>query len=128
MKKAICFVDDDEDELSRFRENMDSRYIIGAGADLDAALNQLESNRVEKPDLFLLDLYYGPTVEVTLRNRIQEADKKLTAMEDEIRALLLEAKQSPEVTCSPKTVPKSDMSLAHKKGRQGNGQADVYGV
>jgi len=59
MKKAVCFVDDDADELHRFSEFMKDHYIVGAGPTLDKALAELEEQRVKKPDLFLLDLYYG---------------------------------------------------------------------
>jgi len=38
---------------------MKDHYIVGAGPTLDKALAELEEQRVKKPDLFLLDLYYG---------------------------------------------------------------------
>jgi|SRR5450631_1034977 CheY-like chemotaxis protein len=94
--KSICFVDDDKDEVRRFRETMSQRYIVGAGATLDEALDDIQNRRVGKPDLFLLDLYYGPHTEEAMRAKIAAADEKLSRMEAEVRALLTEAKQSPD--------------------------------
>jgi CheY-like chemotaxis protein len=96
MNKAICFVDDDEDEVRRFRESMQGRYVVGAATTLDKALSDLVERRASKPDLFLLDLYYGPETSQEMRGKIAAADEKLTGLETEMRALLLEAKQSPE--------------------------------
>lgn len=57
MKNSICFVDDDQDEIRRFRDSMGERYTLGAGVTLDQAIEELRQNRVPKPDLILLDLY-----------------------------------------------------------------------
>ena len=55
-KKVICYVDDEKDEIRRFRKNMESYYIVAAGVSLNEAVAQLGGRR---PDLFLLDLYHG---------------------------------------------------------------------
>jgi PleD family two-component response regulator len=60
MKKSILFVDDDSREVVRFREVMGTRFGIGAGITLEDALAELRNRGVTKPDLVLLDLYYGP--------------------------------------------------------------------
>jgi hypothetical protein len=96
MKKAVCFVDDDADELHRFREFMKDHYIVGAGPTLDKALAELGDQRVRKPDLFLLDLYYGPHSNKAKRGQIAELDGQLSALEAKMRALLTEAGQSPQ--------------------------------
>ncbi|HTD25140.1 MAG TPA: hypothetical protein VK738_21000 [Terriglobales bacterium] len=96
MKKSICFVDDDPDEIERFRKYMGERYIIGAATMLEDALDQLQKQHVRKPDLFLLDLYYGPHTEEKKRAAIAAADDELSAMEAHLRALLLDAGQSPK--------------------------------
>jgi hypothetical protein len=60
MKKSICYIDDDEAEIKRFRENLGDRYILGTGTTFEAAIKALQEEQVSKPDLFLLDLYFGP--------------------------------------------------------------------
>jgi CheY-like chemotaxis protein len=94
--KSICFVDDDRDELRRFRESLEGLFIIGTGVSLDAALDELRKRRVRKPDLFLLDLYYGPAMSDEIRGAIAVADQEILTRENEIRALLLRAGQSPD--------------------------------
>jgi hypothetical protein len=94
VKKAVCFVDDDPDEIDRFRKSMKDRYIVGAGVTLEEALAELKQQGIKKPRLFLLDLYYGPQADQRLRAKIAEKDEKLTQAENEVRALLLEAKIS----------------------------------
>ncbi len=57
-KKAVCFVDDEPDEIRRFREYLAGRFMIGAGSSPDQALQDLRHQGRKKPDLFLLDLYF----------------------------------------------------------------------
>ena len=61
-RHSLCFVDDDLAELRRFRENLKSEFVIGVGRTLDDALADLKRNGRERPDLFVLDLYFpdGP--------------------------------------------------------------------
>ncbi len=96
MKKAVCFVDDDADELDRFRVSMQNDYIVGAGPTLDKAMDELRAQRVKKPDLCLLDLYYGPHTNEAKRAEIGALDGQLSALEAKMRALLVEAGQSPQ--------------------------------
>jgi hypothetical protein len=96
MKKAVCFVDDDADELRRFRVSMQDHYILGAGPTLDKATDELQAQRVKVPDLFLLDLYYGPHTNEAKRAEIAALDGQLSALEAKMRALLVEARQSPQ--------------------------------
>ncbi|SRR6266478_1769407 len=96
MKKSICFVDDDQDEIRRFRNSMGERYILGAGVTLDQAIKELRENRVPEPDLVLLDLYYGKLTDDETRTELMAADEALSKMEIKVRALLLKAGQSPE--------------------------------
>ena len=37
-KRTVCYVDDDEVEIDRFRRNLGKYYVIGAGTSLDADL------------------------------------------------------------------------------------------
>ena len=98
MKKSVCYVDDDSDELKRFRSTFQDRYILGIGTTLDDALNDLGKN---KPDLFLLDLYFGPTPSDDERRIMLEADAKLTKQENEVRQFLASFRQEPGVNRSP---------------------------
>ena len=94
MMKSICYVDDDREEVQRFREVLRERYIVGAGATLDEALEELRQQRVRKPDIFVLDLYYGPEMQDAVRQQIAEIDDQIQALEQQIRALLTQAQQS----------------------------------
>jgi hypothetical protein len=96
MKKSVCYVDDDQDEIRRFRKFMGDRYIVGAGVTLDDALQELEESRVRKPDLFLLDLYYGPETLPQKRDEIAAADERLSKDEDDFRRLMVASGQSPD--------------------------------
>jgi predicted nucleotide-binding protein len=93
MKKSVCYVDDDRDELRRFRNTFQDRYILGTGTTLKEALDDLGNN---KPDLFLLDLYFGPIPTADQRRKMLKADAKLTKHEQEVRLLLAKFKQTPE--------------------------------
>lgn len=57
-KHTVCFVDDDPDEIRRFRDNLDCEFVIGAGTSIDEALKELRKKGRKKPDLFILDLYF----------------------------------------------------------------------
>jgi hypothetical protein len=96
MKKSVCYVDDDSDELTRFRNTFQDRYILGIGTTLDEALDDLRDKHISKPDLFLLDLYFGPTPKPDERRKMLEADAKLTKQADEVRQLLAGFKQEPK--------------------------------
>ncbi len=89
MKKRICFVDDDPLEIVRFRSALKSDYDIGAGVTLDDALGDLKARfGSRKPDLFLLDMYFGPTMKEPTRSAIAKADVEVTEAEERIRKLL----------------------------------------
>ncbi|HUU59180.1 MAG TPA: hypothetical protein VMZ50_06535 [Phycisphaerae bacterium] len=57
-KPAVCFVDDDPAELARFADNLADRFVIGAGTSVDEALADLRAKGRQRPDLFVLDLYF----------------------------------------------------------------------
>jgi hypothetical protein len=96
MKKSVCYVDDDTDELRRFQNTFQDRYILGTGTTLSDALDDLKNKRISKPDLFLLDLYFGPILDDEQRRKMREADAKLTKEEDKVRQLLASFGQKPE--------------------------------
>jgi CheY-like chemotaxis protein len=96
MKKSVCYVDDDEEEIKRFRDNLASRYILGTGTTLTAALDDLRAQGISKPDLILLDLYFGPHPDPIKRREMLEADAELAQMESRVRKLLSSSGQTPE--------------------------------
>ena len=58
-KRSLCFVDDDPDELARFKQAMSAEYLVGVGTDPTRALDDL--HRVQggkRVDLWVLDMYY----------------------------------------------------------------------
>ncbi len=57
-KPSICFIDDSDSELRRFRNNLGSWFEIGVGRTLDDALTDLQKKGPERPDLFVLDMYF----------------------------------------------------------------------
>ena len=63
---------------------------------MDQAIQELRQNRVAKPDLILLDLYYGKLTDDETRTELMAADVELSKMETRVRALLLKAGQTPE--------------------------------
>lgn len=56
--RRLCVVDDDPEEIRRFRESMSTWFIIGGGTSLDLAREDLRSQGHSSPDLYVLDLYY----------------------------------------------------------------------
>jgi hypothetical protein len=62
-KHVICFIDDDPQELQRFRANLNDHFEVAIGTSVSGATEDLKKQGFDKPDLFLLDLYYpeGPT-------------------------------------------------------------------
>jgi hypothetical protein len=96
MTKSILYVDDDEAEIKRFRKNLGDRYIIGAGTTLEAAIRDLKDKRITKPDLVLLDLYFGPNPKPAKRAEMLAADQELAEMERKVRTLLLACGLKPE--------------------------------
>jgi len=95
-KKSILYVDDDQAEIKRFRKNLGDRYIIGTGTTLQTAIRDLKDQRVTKPDLVLLDLYFGPEPKPAKRAEMLAADTELAELERKVRKLLLECGLKPE--------------------------------
>ncbi|MDP6636994.1 MAG: hypothetical protein QGG42_19000 [Phycisphaerae bacterium] len=54
----LCFVDDDPQELERFKKALEGRFHIGVGTSLNTALDDLHKSTPGKPDLFVLDMYF----------------------------------------------------------------------
>ena len=56
--ESICFVDDDPDEVRRFRRLLGGRFVVAAGTSLPEAVADLRAQGRERPDAFALDLYF----------------------------------------------------------------------
>jgi PleD family two-component response regulator len=84
-KKAICLIDDDPDEIKRFRTSLAPRFIVGARASIASALEDLRAREHERPDLFLLDMYYPESQpDISDRQmRLNKARAKLLCAEAE---------------------------------------------
>src|SRR5215471_16643193 len=85
----------DEEEIRRFQMCMNDRYIVGAGTTVREALTMLSSQAVRKPDIFLLDLYYGPETDPSQRAEIAQAHEELLKSQARFRSLLNQVHQSP---------------------------------
>jgi hypothetical protein len=71
---ALCFIDDDPDERSRFKKYLQKYYFIGVGNTFQQAEHDLQKTHDGKVDLFVLDMYF-PTKENTYADR-KELHKK----------------------------------------------------
>jgi hypothetical protein len=66
----LCFIDDEDTELQLGRANLSEYFHIGVGTTITKALSDLGRR---KPDLFLLDMYYGPQTSQEQRESIAKA-------------------------------------------------------
>lgn len=96
-KKAVCFIDDQEDELTRFREQMGERFTIGAGTSIENALEELKAHGASKPDLFLVDLYgsEGPSDVDNPIELLSRARAELLVAETNFYQVLAQLRQTP---------------------------------
>ncbi|MGA2625171.1 MAG: hypothetical protein ABSF91_15045 [Bacteroidota bacterium] len=94
--KSICFVDDDPEEIRRFRENLKARYCIGAGTSVSQALEDLKKNGGRRPKLFLFDLYYptGPLNTKTELEELAHARQEFLKAETKFKEVLCKLRQS----------------------------------
>lgn len=95
-KRSICFVDDDPTELRRFRECLKSDFVIGAGKTLRDAVADLNGRGCEKPDLFVLDMYFSRGPETTEQERVElhQAWGRYRMAQDEFLSVLARLRQS----------------------------------
>jgi CheY-like chemotaxis protein len=73
IKRRLCFIDDEQDELSRAARTLFQDFDIGTGSDLDSAVGGMRG----RPHLFLLDMYYGPKTTTADRLRVGRAWQEL---------------------------------------------------
>ena len=95
-RHSLCFVDDDPAELRRFRENLEPEFVIGTGQTLDDAVADLRKNGRERPDLFVLDLYFpdGPLNTEAELSELRTAWNRLGIAQAEFLSVLTKLRQS----------------------------------
>jgi CheY-like chemotaxis protein len=98
MSEAVCFVDDDPEEVRRFRRLLARRFLVGAGTSLPAALEDLRAQGRERPDVFALDLYFpdGEPNTENERSELARAWGRFLEAKAELAAVLERLRQSPE--------------------------------
>jgi len=94
--KSVCFVDDDPEEIRRFRENLNSVFTIGAGTSIPDALEDLQKNGLDKPDLFLLDMYFpsGPLSTQEELHELELARADFLTAQSKFLSVLVRVRQS----------------------------------
>src|ERR1700730_6394495 len=94
-KYSVCFVDDDPDELSRFKKYFSDSYFVGVGTNFARALNELRRTHAGKPDLFVLDMYFPNRVNTRAeRDALNETWEKLCGANNELSAVLAKMEQT----------------------------------
>jgi DNA-binding NarL/FixJ family response regulator len=95
-RHAICFVDDDPEEVRRFRANLEQYFAIGAGSSLREAVADLPGGR--KPDLFVLDLYFpeGALNTQEQLERLHSARRQFLAAQARFNSVLAALGQRPQ--------------------------------
>ncbi|HUL79534.1 MAG TPA: response regulator [Vicinamibacteria bacterium] len=95
---AVCFVDDDPEEVRRFRDLLGGRLLVGAGTSLSGALEDLRGQGREQPDAFVLDLYFPESGTGTVEDRAEltRAWDRFLEAQAEIRKVLERLGQSRE--------------------------------
>jgi|GEM_PF-5331340 len=95
---AVCFVDDDPEELTRFKTVFKDRFEIGVGHSPREARLDLQHQGKGAPDLFLLDMYIpdGPLPTQEQLESLHKAREKLLKANADFRAVLAKMGQSSE--------------------------------
>jgi CheY-like chemotaxis protein len=94
---AVCFVDDDPEEVRRFRRFLAGRLLVGAGTSLAEALEDLRRQGRQDPDLFVFDLYFpegGPNTREEQQEVAEEWSRFLEA-KARLLSVLERLRQSP---------------------------------
>jgi CheY-like chemotaxis protein len=94
----VCFVDDDPEEIRRFRRYLEGRFLVGAGTSLPEALEDLRKQGRDAPDVFALDLYFprGEPNTPEERAELGRAWSRFLEARAELLGVLGRLRQSPE--------------------------------
>ncbi len=96
--ETLCFVDDDPEEVRRFRHLLGSRFHVAGGTTLEAALADLSARGLGSPDVFVLDLYFAegsPSTEAE-RGELAEAWARFLEAKAQLGRVLRRLRQTPE--------------------------------
>jgi hypothetical protein len=104
MSRKLCFVDDDRNELERFKQAIASdELLVGTGTTVGEALNNLKGQGKRRllgllppsrPDLFVLDMYYGGSSSDVQLAKLDKAWDEFRAAEAVFKKTLAELGQS----------------------------------
>lgn len=70
-RHSVCFVDDDHDELDRFKAALGNRFFVGVGTSLDEAIGDLPTECAGRVELFVLDMYFPTAGENSDEQRLK---------------------------------------------------------
>jgi CheY-like chemotaxis protein len=90
VRRRLCFIDDEQSELSRVDRALSQDFDVGAGPNLDSAVRRLRG----RPQLFVLDMYYGPETKNDDRTRVSDAWRELIDAQRKFYELLRSLGQS----------------------------------
>jgi hypothetical protein len=94
-KYALCFVDDDSDELARFKKFLGKYYFVGVGNTISRAMRDLKKTYKGKVDLFVLDMYFPTKVNSDEeRELLDQTWEKFCAAENELKTVLAKLEQT----------------------------------
>jgi DNA-binding NtrC family response regulator len=95
-KRSLCFVDDDPNELARFKQAVGREFVVGAGTTLAKALEDLKTQGRRRVDLYVLDMYF-PNEGMNTPEELSKLGKAWDAFctaEDTLKTVLAELGQS----------------------------------
>ncbi len=85
MKRTVCFIDDDPAELSRFKNAMQNHYEVIAGVSYKECQDQLGERKLEKPELWVLDLFFPKDGVTNTPEQRSEMNQKYHKLSEDIR-------------------------------------------
>ncbi len=98
-KHAICVVDDQEEVQQRVRRFLGDRFVLGVGASVEEAMRDLRFQGVDRPKLFLIDMYFpeGPTSIDDPAAALNKAKAQVLKAEAKLYELLAKLRQTADV-------------------------------
>lgn len=85
-KPVVCFVDDDQNELTRFAKAMADHYDVISGTSFPVCRRRLEERNLERPDLWVLDLYFPEGADVAnTPDELNTMNSKYFRLREQIR-------------------------------------------
>lgn len=95
-KRSLCFIDDDPNELARFKQAVGREFLVGVGTSHDKALEDLKTQGRRHVDLYVLDMYL-PNEGINTSEELSKLGKAWDAFctaEDALKTVLAELGQS----------------------------------